>query len=62
LTCKDPEQSAPVPSTSAARVQGQTTIDQPERDIDVLPRRCEKGARQSVDVRVVRGAAQRPSR
>jgi hypothetical protein len=36
LAGEKPEQSAPVPAASAARVEGQTAVDQPERDIDVL--------------------------
>ena len=62
LASKDPNQSAPVPSTSAARIEGQTTVDQAERDLDVLARGCEQRTREGEDVRVVRGAAQRPSR
>src|SRR5580704_9689989 len=36
FTGKEPEQRAPVPSASTARVEGETTIDQPDRNIDVL--------------------------
>ena len=54
LTGKNPEQSAPMPPASAAWVESQTTVDQPERDVDVLAEISEDEGRECEDVRVVR--------
>jgi hypothetical protein len=36
LAGKDPQQAAPVPPASEARVEAQAVVHQPDRDIDVL--------------------------
>ena len=60
LTSKKPEQSAPVPPAGAARVEGEATIDQSERDIDVLAKISEDEGRECEDVRVIGAVAKCP--
>jgi hypothetical protein len=61
LTSKEPEQSAPVPPASAARVEGKTAVDQPKRDIDILAEIFEDKGCEREDVRVVSAATKCPS-
>ena len=51
-----------MPTTGMARVEGQTTVDQCERDIDVLAPICEQKAGKCENVGVVRTAPKRPPR
>ena len=61
LAGKDPEQSAPVPTAGAVRVKRQTTVDQAERDINVLAEISEDKGCECENVGVFGGAAERPS-
>src|SRR5215471_495721 len=45
LPGKNPEQSTPVPPPRQARVEGETPVDQSERDIDVLAKISEDEGR-----------------
>ena len=58
LAGKDPEHTAPVPTGSEARVQGEAMVDQLDRNSDVLAEISEHKGDQCEDVRVVRGDPQ----
>jgi len=60
LAGKYPENAAPVPAASEARVEGETTVDQPDRDIDVLAEVSEDEGSECEDVRVLRAASKCP--
>jgi hypothetical protein len=61
LAGKQPEHGAPVPAASKARVEIETTVDQPYGDVDVLTVPCQHEGGWCEDLRVVRGGSERPS-
>jgi hypothetical protein len=62
LTGKDPEQPAPVPSASMARVEGQTAVDQADGDTDILVKVSESEGGKCQNVGIIGADAQRLSR
>ena len=61
ITGKEPEHGAPTPAASKARVEIETTVDQPYGDVDVLTIPCQHEGGWCEYLRVVRGGSKCPS-
>jgi len=59
-TDKQPEHRTPVPAASRARVEVQTTVDQPDSSVDVLAVPSEDKGSRADDFGIVRGDLKRP--
>jgi len=61
ITGKEPEHGAPTPAASKARVEIETTVDQPQGDVNVLTEPCQHEGRWCEDFRVVRSGSKCPT-
>src|SRR6266436_926711 len=53
LASPNPEHTTPIPAASIARIERERTVNQRDRDIDVLPKMAEYERGMAEDIRVV---------